>query len=165
MFNNNLIPSKHQLTGIGTDFHKFSIDNNRPLFLAGLLWEGYRGLDGHSDADVIIHAMCNALLSAGKLGDIGEIFGVDLQENKNITGEKMLQIVYDLLNKNNKKIINVSVSLIGNLPKISKRRDEAEKNIERIIGAQVSLSAATTDTMGFLGRGEGLGAIAIANIY
>ncbi len=147
-------------TGIGSDAHRFSSDSNKTLKLGCLEWEGYRGLEGHSDGDVIAHAIVDALLAAGGLGDIGSNFGVDRPQFKDASGEVFLRGALDLLVDNGFKPINVSVQLIGNEPKLSPRRLELESKLSAIVGAPVSVSATTTDGLGFLGSDEGLAAIA-----
>jgi 2-C-methyl-D-erythritol 4-phosphate cytidylyltransferase/2-C-methyl-D-erythritol 2,4-cyclodiphosphate synthase len=147
-------------TGIGSDAHRFSTDPNKVLKLGCLEWEGHVGLEGHSDGDVIAHAMVDALLSAAGLGDIGSNFGVDRPEFAGASGEIFLIETLKLLTENGFTPINVSVQLIGNEPKLSPRRLELETHLGALIGAPVSVSATTTDGLGFLGSDEGLAAIA-----
>ncbi len=147
-------------TGIGSDAHRFSSDPGKTLWLGALEWEGHRGLEGHSDGDVIAHSIVDALLSAAGLGDIGSNFGVDRPEYAGASGEVFLRGTLDLLTKAGLEPVNVSVQLIGNEPKLSPRRLELETHLGSIIGAPVSVSATTTDGLGFLGSDEGLAAIA-----
>jgi len=147
-------------TGIGSDAHRFSTDPKKVLKLGCLEWGGHVGLEGHSDGDVIAHAMVDALLSAAGLGDIGSNFGVDRPEFAGASGEIFLQETLKLLTENGFTPINVSVQLIGNEPKLSPRRLELETHLGTIVGAPVSVSATTTDGLGFLGSDEGLAAIA-----
>ena len=147
-------------TGIGSDAHRFSSDASKTLFLGCLEWEGHRGLEGHSDGDVIAHSIVDALLSAAGLGDIGSNFGVDRPEFAGASGEVFLRGTLELLSKAGLEPVNVSVQLIGNEPKLSPRRLELETHLGSIIGAPVSVSATTTDGLGFLGSDEGLAAIA-----
>jgi len=147
-------------TGIGSDSHRFREDGSKTLQLGCLDWPGYVGLEGHSDGDVIAHAMVDALLAAAGLGDIGSNFGVDRPEYKGASGEIFLSATIELLGKHELEPVNVSVQLIGNSPKLSPRRLELEARLSSIIGAPVSVSATTTDGIGFLGSDEGLAAVA-----
>jgi 2-C-methyl-D-erythritol 4-phosphate cytidylyltransferase/2-C-methyl-D-erythritol 2,4-cyclodiphosphate synthase len=151
--------------GIGTDTHAFSKDSNRKLWLAGLLWENEIGVDGHSDGDVAVHAICDALLSAANLGDLGSNFGVDDPKYAGASGERLLKECYIKLGSAGFKVENVSVQIIANKPKIAGRRGEAIETIAKHLGgAQISVSATSTDGLGFTGEGKGISAIATALI-
>jgi 2-C-methyl-D-erythritol 4-phosphate cytidylyltransferase/2-C-methyl-D-erythritol 2,4-cyclodiphosphate synthase len=150
----------HARTGIGSDAHRFSDDKNKSLFLGCLEWPGELALEGHSDGDVVAHAIVDSLLSAAQLGDIGSNFGVDRPEFAGASGEVFLKATLELLRAENFEPVNVSVQLIGNRPKLAPRRLEVETHLGAIIGAPVSVSATTTDGMGFLGSDEGLAAVA-----
>jgi 2-C-methyl-D-erythritol 4-phosphate cytidylyltransferase/2-C-methyl-D-erythritol 2,4-cyclodiphosphate synthase len=150
----------HARTGIGSDAHRFSDDKNKSLFLGCLEWPGELALEGHSDGDVVAHAIVDSLLSAAQLGDIGSNFGVDRPEFAGASGEVFLKATLELLRAENFEPVNVSVQLIGNRPKLAPRRLEVETLLGAIIGAPVSVSATTTDGMGFLGSDEGLAAVA-----
>jgi 2-C-methyl-D-erythritol 4-phosphate cytidylyltransferase/2-C-methyl-D-erythritol 2,4-cyclodiphosphate synthase len=150
----------HARTGIGSDAHRYSDDKTKTLYLGGLEWPGELALEGHSDGDVISHAIVDSLLSAANLGDIGSNFGVDRPEYSGASGEVFLKATLELLKKQSFEPVNVSVQLIGNRPKLAPRRLEVETHLGAIIGAPVSVSATTTDGMGFLGSDEGLAAVA-----
>jgi 2-C-methyl-D-erythritol 4-phosphate cytidylyltransferase/2-C-methyl-D-erythritol 2,4-cyclodiphosphate synthase len=147
-------------TGIGIDVHAY--DASSPLWLGGLYWADEVGLAGHSDGDAIAHAICDALLSAAGLGDIGGRFGTDDPRFADAHGEIFLRETLALVHGAGYRVHNVAVQVVGNTPRMSGRRLEIEQHLTQSLGAPVSVSATTTDSLGFTGRGEGLSAIATA---
>jgi 2-C-methyl-D-erythritol 4-phosphate cytidylyltransferase/2-C-methyl-D-erythritol 2,4-cyclodiphosphate synthase len=149
--------------GIGTDAHAFSLNPSRAMWLAGILWPKEIGVDGHSDGDVAAHSICDALLSAASLGDLGSNFEVGDPKYAGASGAQLLGETLQRVHAAGYTINNVSVQIVGNRPKIAGRRAEAAHALsEALGGAPVSLSATTTDGLGFTGEGLGLSAIATA---
>ena len=146
--------------GTGIDVHAF--DMGRPLFLACLEWPGEVGLSGHSDADVAAHAACDALLIASGVGELGTVFGTDRPEWAGASGAALLGESVRLVRESGWRVCNVSVQIVGQKPRFAPRKGEAEAAMSAIVGAPVSVSATTTDHLGFTGRKEGIAAIATA---
>jgi 2-C-methyl-D-erythritol 2,4-cyclodiphosphate synthase len=127
-----------------------------------LQWDDAPRLVGHSDGDAAVHALCDAVLSACQLGDIGTLFGVDKPKMAGASGVAMIEKLRDFVTSKGFVINNVSLQIVGNKPKITVRRDEAQRVLSDALGAPVSVAATTSDQMGFTGRGEGIYVIANA---
>lgn len=147
--------------GIGTDVHRLVA--GRPMWIAGLHFpEEEFGPEGHSDGDVVLHAICDALLSASGLGDLGSNFGSADPAWAGAASSALLSETLRRVRAAGFEPVNVAVQLVGNRPRLGARRAEAEAALRSEHGLDVSLSATTTDGLGLTGRGEGLAAIATA---
>lgn len=146
--------------GIGVDAHGFA--DGVPLVLGGVGFDSPRGLAGHSDGDVVTHALIDAVLGAAGLGDIGSLFPSDGSTPEGISSLELLRDALGQVRAAGYSVVNADCVLIGEQPRISDRRAELERTLGDLVGAPVSVRATTTDKLGFTGRGEGLAAQAVA---
>lgn len=148
--------------GFGVDFHQ--LVEGRELWLGGIKIDHEKGALGHSDADVLLHAICDALLGAACLGDIGFHFPDHSKEFKNIDSKLLLKQTMKLIKKENYSVVNIDSTVCLEQPKIKSFTNQMQQIIAEIVGVKtnaVSIKATTTEKMGFIGRGEGLAAYAV----
>jgi 2-C-methyl-D-erythritol 2,4-cyclodiphosphate synthase len=150
---------------VGTGFDAHALEPGVPLVLGGVSFRGTRGLAGHSDGDVIAHALIDALLGAAGLGDIGSLFPSDDPELKGVSSVKLLREAYAQVRKRGYDLVNADVVLIGQEPRIAPVREQMQSLLAAALDVDehtISVRATTTDGLGFTGRGEGLAAQAVA---
>ena len=146
--------------GTGVDAHAF--EDGVPLVLGGVRFESPRGLAGHSDGDVITHALIDAVLGAAGLGDIGSLFPSDASTPVGVSSLDLLRDAVTRVHVAGYAVSNADCVLIGEEPRISERRAEMVDALSAVVGAPVNVRATTTDGLGFTGRREGLAAQAVA---
>ena len=149
--------------GFGYDVHAFT--ENKPLFLGGIPIPYEKGLEGHSDADVLLHAICDALLGAAALRDIGFHFPNSDPQWKNISSLILLQKTWEIIQKHHYELGNIDSTILAEAPKISPFIPDMQKTIANVLQCsahQISIKATTNEKMGFIGRKEGIAAMAVA---
>jgi 2-C-methyl-D-erythritol 2,4-cyclodiphosphate synthase len=148
--------------GQGFDVHRFSDDPTRPLVLGGVVFEGERGLHGHSDADVVAHAAADALLGAAGLGDLGQHFPDTDERWAGAASLVLLRHVADLVRADGWEIGNVDTSVVCEAPKLAPRRDDMQRRLSEAAGAPVTVKGRRAEGLGALGRREGIACWAVA---
>lgn len=151
--------------GQGFDVHRF--DESRPLVLGGVRISDHGGLAGHSDADVVLHAITDALLGAAGAGDIGHYFPSDDPQWKDAGSERFVREARRAVADLTAEIVNIDVTIVAEKPRLARHRDAIQERIAKILdipAGHVNIKATTTDGLGFIGRGEGICAMAIAAI-
>ena len=151
--------------GLGYDVHQ--LKTGRPLILGGVEIPHDRGLDGHSDADVIMHAICDAVLGALGEGDIGSFFPPSDPQWKDASSKIFLEEAARQVEKRSGRVVNIDAMLIAEAPKIAPYIPDMKNNIAIALGVQpkdIGIKATTNETMGFVGRGEGMAAHAVASV-
>jgi 2-C-methyl-D-erythritol 2,4-cyclodiphosphate synthase len=151
--------------GIGYDVHAFI--SGRPLVLGGVHIPYAQGLDGHSDADAVIHAVVDALLGAAALGDIGQHFPSNDPRWQDVPSTAFLAYTRDLLTEHGWHVGNVDVTIVAERPKMTPHVPAMKETLAAALGIplnEVSVKATTTDRLGFTGRGEGIAAMAVATV-
>lgn len=151
--------------GQGFDIHRFTDDPERRLVLGGVVFEGARGLVGHSDADVIAHACADALLGAAGLGDIGEHFPDTDPQWKGVDSLVILDRVAAMVRSSGWTVGNIDCSVVCEEPKLAPHRDAMQRNLSDVAGAPVSVKGRRAEGLGALGRREGIACWASAVIY
>ena len=149
--------------GLGVDAHAFA--DGTPLVLGGIVFDDDRGLAGHSDGDVVTHALIDALLGAVGLGDIGALFPSDDESLRGVSSLLLLRNAYGKVTAGGWELANADCILIGEWPRIAGRRDEMRARLAETMGVapdRIAIRATTTDHLGFTGRREGLMAQAVA---
>lgn len=150
--------------GQGVDVHAFSADPDRPLLLAGVEIPDGPGLAGHSDADVVLHAIVDALLGAAGLGDIGQMAGVDDPATAGAPSRLFVADALARIRAEGWEVGNVAVTIVAARPRIAPHREAMRGSVAGLLGidgGQVNLTATTTDGLGFTGRGEGIASLAV----
>ena len=153
--------------GLGFDVHRFSEDESLTLMLGGVAFPGEKALEGHSDADVIVHAVVDALLGSVAAGDIGQLFPNDDPANKNRASREFLEAAREIVAQTGFIVVNIDIAVIAEFPKIMKRSTDIRKNIAETLGidpSRISVKATTNERLGSIGRGEGIAAHAVASV-
>ena len=152
-------------TGIGYDSHRFTAD--RPLRIGGVQIPYERGLAGHSDADVLAHAVIDALLGAAGLGDIGEHFPDDEERWRDVDSIDLLRAIVAMVIAGGLEIVNVDCTVLMEQPRLGPHRSAIRERLAEALGLEatrVNVKATSGERMGFIGRGEGVAALAVASV-
>lgn len=148
--------------GQGYDIHRFSDDPQRPLVLGGVVFDGEPGLDGHSDADAVAHAVADALLGAAGLGDIGSWFPDDDPATAGADSMTLLAAVVAGVRAEGWDVANVDCTVVCEAPKLAPRRSEVQARLSAAVGAPVTVKGKRAEALGALGRREGIACLAVS---
>ena len=155
-------PSKDFFVGNGYDTHRF--EENKKMILGGVEIDVEYGFKAHSDGDVVIHSLIDALLGAAGYGDIGEFFPDTDEKYKNANSVELLKEVINILTSTGFEIVNTDISIIAEKPKLKNYKTKIQRNLSKILNAPVNVKATTNEKMGFIGRGEGIAVISTATL-
>ncbi|QCT94437.1 bifunctional 2-C-methyl-D-erythritol 4-phosphate cytidylyltransferase/2-C-methyl-D-erythritol 2,4-cyclodiphosphate synthase [Caminibacter mediatlanticus TB-2] len=155
-------PSKNIFSGIGYDTHKF--EENKEMYLGGVKIDVNYGFKAHSDGDVLIHSLIDALLGAAGYGDIGDFFPDTDEKYKNISSVELLKKVLDIIKKTGFEIVNADVTIIAEKPKLKNYKTKIQRKLSKLLNAPVNIKATTNEKMGYIGREEGVSVISIVNL-
>ncbi|MGH9190206.1 MAG: 2-C-methyl-D-erythritol 2,4-cyclodiphosphate synthase [Acidimicrobiales bacterium] len=147
--------------GVGFDVHPFSDDPGRPLVLGGVVLAGERGLEGHSDADVVTHAVADAILGGAGLGDLGQHFPPEDPAWRGADSLDLLARVVAMVGEGG-RTVNVDCAVVLEAPRLAPHRDEMQRRMSAVVGADVSVKAKRAEGLGAIGRGEGVACWAVA---
>lgn len=150
--------------GNGFDIHRFSDDEHRPLWLGLTLIPGARGLQGHSDADAVTHAVIDALLGASDQGDIGQHFPDSDPAISGMSSRTMLEYAIEVVRNHGYCVVNVDVTVVTETPRLAPFRDEIRRAMSEAVGAPVSIKATTMEGLGPIGAREAIAAFAVCLI-
>ncbi len=151
--------------GIGYDIHR--LVEGRPLILGGVPVEYEKGLLGHSDADVLVHAICDALLGAAGLGDIGMHFPDNDPQYRDISSLKLLSNTCRMVTENGFRVVNLDIIVFAEAPKLGSHRNHMQATLAKtmnVAAEKINIKATTTEGLGVIGKGEGIGAMCVALI-
>ena len=155
-------PADTMRVGQGFDIHRFSEDPDRPLILGGVVFPGERGLDGHSDADAVAHAVADALLGAAGLGDLGSWFPDDDPAHVGADSMVLLAAVVAGVRAEGWVVANVDCTVVCEAPKLAGRRLELQDALSAVVGAAVTVKGKRAEALGALGRREGIACLAVS---
>lgn len=150
--------------GQGLDVHRFSDDDTRPLILGLVHVPDAPGLAGHSDADAATHALCDALLGAANLGDLGRHFPDDDPSLAGVSSRHLLEGTLELLRTNHFHVVSGDLTIVAQRPRLALYMPAMSRELSGVLGTHVSVKATTTEGLGAIGRGEGIGALAVVLI-
>jgi 2-C-methyl-D-erythritol 2,4-cyclodiphosphate synthase len=150
--------------GQGFDVHQFSTDPDRPLVLGGMILPEGPGLEGHSDADVVLHALTDALLGAAALGDLGTLFGTDDPRYAGAPSSVFTTETLRRISHAGWRLVNADCTIVAQRPRLAPHRTRITDGVHQVLGVDpgaINIKATTTDALGTIGRGEGIACLAV----